>query len=192
MLPPIALKTKNIAHVAWTCEAAEASIKQTLKGAEAATGHADQIKDGEKEREREGGKERKGARGSERGNRSFKTEGSLMTGARQMQGRTDNLRKVHGWLSHSTQGAVVRQERPAKRLWRACFHILLREQCVGDIDIYGLREGGGTFCFWITFLFFTPSFHPVAFFPLLSRLVHSHRGTFTYFRGTLLHATNPG
>lgn len=32
----------------------------------------------------------------------------------------------------TAQEAVVRQERPAKRLWRACFHILLREQCVGD------------------------------------------------------------
>lgn len=33
-----------------------------------------------------------------------------------------------------------------------------------EIDIYGLREGGGTFCFWITFLFFTPFYPRVAFF----------------------------
>lgn len=49
-----------------------------LKGAEAATGHEDQIKDGER-REREDWKEKAGGGeegGSGKGNRSFKTEGS--------------------------------------------------------------------------------------------------------------------
>lgn len=172
---PIALKTKNIAHVAWAREAAEASIRQTLKGAEAATGHEDQIKDGEKEREMEG------ARG--RGNRGFKNRRQFMEGSR--------AAAPTGWQpGEGSWLAIAQHKRPlcVRSDPLSAFDGPVFTSSSGsnvlEIDIYGLREGVGGILFLDHFSFFTPFFPPVAFFSPFTPRSFTQRDIHVFLRQT--------